>query len=636
MRLQFGRPPGRAASFSGDTGRWDSNREIAKGAKVLIDLNSKESLRAWRLRVSEFKFQIRNSSGLRIVTVILIFSQFFAVATGAAALQAGSEKPDQVSALDYGAIPDDGKNDIEALRTMLDELRGRRNLTIVLPPGRYDLRDEDAVALMDSVMRGELGNNPQSEMFRPYRPYVRGLDFSQFADLTVEAAGAELICDGWMEPVSLDRCERIAIHGLTIDYKRPPYSVGTVVNIEEGFFDVKFGPRYPVNQGIPTPRVGFWDRQADRMMGQFAYPQKSELTAPQTLRIFARCPEQALGNYAFMGHTFHFRPAILIQEAGEISLEHVTIHAQPGMGLVGHRSRNLRFKNLRIVPRAGSIMSTNTDATHFTSCSGTIDFEGCQFEGQGDDSTNIHNYYYTLYAADGANSYLLKVEDPTETHAQVLDHPDPGDQLELVERSSLQVVKVVTVRSVENNPNGWSSRVTLDQGLPTDLGAYKLINASRLPRVTIRGCQVRSHRARAFLIKTRHVLIENNTIENTTGTAIHIGAEGDWSEGPGSADVTIRYNRIIHCGYGEGTQNGAAGISVNVKAPGPLGPAVHRDLRIEGNQIVAQSARYGIFVSGASDVLIRDNEYSGVEQSVEVTNSARVRIEDGAAPIKAP
>ena len=578
----------------------------------------------------------RCSPGFRVVAGFVILSQFLAGARSAAALQDGSGKPDRVSALDYGAVPDDGKNDLEALRKMLNELRGRQNLTIVLPPGRYDLRDEDAVALMDSVMRGELGINPESEMFRPYRPYVRGLDFNQFADLTVEATGAELICDGWMEPVSLDRCERITIIGLTIDYKRPPHSVGTVVNIGEDFFDVKFGPRYPVNEGIPTPRVGFWDRQADRMMGQFAYPRKSELAAPQTLRIYARCPGRALGNYAFMGHTFHFRPAILIQEADEISLEHVTIHAQPGMGIVGHRSRNLRFRNLRIVPRAGSVMSTNTDATHFTSCSGAIDFEDCQFEGQGDDSTNIHNYYYTLYPAEGSNSYLLKVEAPTGTHAQVLDYPDPGDQLELIERSSLQVVKVVEVRSVENNSREWSSRVTLDQGLPADLGAYMLINATRLPRVTIRGCQVRSHRARAFLIKTRHVLIESNTIENTTGTAIHIGAEGDWGEGPGSADVAIRYNRIIHCGYGEGTQNGASGIAVNVKAAGVLSPTVHRRLRIEGNQIVAENARYGIFVSGASDVLIRDNEYSGVEQGVMFSDSGNVRVEDRSAPIIAP
>ncbi len=542
----------------------------------------------------------------------------------------------KVSVLDYGAVPGDGKNDLPALRVMLDELRDTGNVTIVFPRGRYDLRDAEAVALMNSVMEGEFGNNPEAEMFRPYRPYVRGLDFSRFTDLRVEAEGAELICDGWMEPISLDNCRNVTVDGLTIDYKRAPYSIGTVVKVGDGYFDVKFGPLYPVNRGIPTPRVGFWDLRADKMVGRFAYPKTSDLIAPQTLRINASCPKEMLGNYAFMGHSFHFRPAILIQEAQNIVLNHVTIHSQPGMGIVGHRSENLRFNNLRVVPRAGSVMSTNTDATHFTSCSGFIEFENCQFEGQGDDSTNIHNYYYSIEPTATAASYLLKVGASGGTHAQVLDHPDPGDRLELVDRGSLRVVKVVEVRSVENNPEKWWSRVALDQALPDDLGEYLLINATRLPRVTIRGCQVRSHRARAFLIKTRHVLIESNTIENTTGTGIHIGAEGDWSEGPGSTDVTIRYNRIIHCGYGEGTQNGAAAIAVNVKASGLIRPGVHQNLRIEGNQIIGEQSPCGIYVMGASDVVIRDNEYFGVKEPVQVTESENVRIEDREAPSTTP
>jgi hypothetical protein len=570
------------------------------------------------------------ASLLPALLLVLAVTRFGGLANGAG--------PDQetVSVVDYGAVPNDGRNDLPALRGMLDKLRKTGNVTIVFPPGKYDLRDAEAVALMNSVMSGKFGNNPETEMFRPYRPYVRGLDFRGFADLRVEAEGAELICDGWMEPVSLEDCHNVTVDGLTIDYKRAPYSIGTVANVGDRYFDVKFGPLYPVNQGVPTPRVGFWDLRADRMVGHFVYPKSADLIAPQTLRIRASCPKEMLGNYAFMGHSFHFRPAILIQEARDIGLNHVTIHSQPGMGIVGHRSENLRFNNLRVVPRAGSVMSTNTDATHFTSCSGFIEFENCQFEGQGDDSTNIHNYYYSIEPAEPAGSYRLKVGASGGTHAQVLDYPDPGDRLELVDRGSLRVVKVVEVRSVENNPEQWWSQVTLDQALPDNLGDYLLINSTRLPRVTIRGCQVRSHRARAFLIKTRHVLIESNTIENTTGTGIHIGAEGDWSEGPGSTDVTIRYNRIIHCGYGEGTQNGASGIAVNVKGEGAVRPGVHQHLRIEGNQIIGEHSPCGIYVMGATDVLIRNNEYSGVKDPVQVVDSENVRIEDRPEPVTTP
>ena len=106
----------------------------------------------------------------------------------------------------------------------------------MLPPGRYDLRDEDAVRLMDEVMSGAFGINPEAAIFRPYFPYVRGLDFTGIEDLTVEAAGAQLIADGWMEPLSLESCRNVTIRGLTIDYLRPPHSVGTIRNVTPPIF----------------------------------------------------------------------------------------------------------------------------------------------------------------------------------------------------------------------------------------------------------------------------------------------------------------------------------------------------------------------------------------------------------------
>jgi hypothetical protein len=267
--------------------------------------------------------------------------------------------------------------------------------------------------------------------------------------------------------------------------------------------------------------------------------------APQTLRIFAKVPPGVLGNFVALTHSFHFRPAILIYNAARVRLEDVTIHAQPGMGIVGHRSSDITLVGLRVVPAPGTWVSTNTDATHFTSCTGLIRMENCHFEGQGDDSTNIHNYYYSIRPAARAGVYDLVVGAPTGTHAQVLDYPDPGDRLELVSKASLAAEKSFTVRSVRTVPAEWRAEVELDEPLPSELARYYLVNATRLPRVEIIGCTILSHLARGLLIKTRNVTIERCLIRETTGTGIHVGAESYWHEGLPSADVRIRYNRII-------------------------------------------------------------------------------------------
>jgi len=178
---------------------------------------------------------------------ILILAAFIFLPS-CATTEENSIKVVDVLVSDFGAVPNDGENDLPGLRAALEFCRSKTGVRLYLAPGRYDIRDEKAVELMESVMRGEKGNNPQDAIYRPYFDYVRGLDFSSLEDLVVEAVGAELIVDGWMEPVALENCTNITIRGLTIDYKRPPYSIGTVVNVWDGYFDVKYGSEYPLNR----------------------------------------------------------------------------------------------------------------------------------------------------------------------------------------------------------------------------------------------------------------------------------------------------------------------------------------------------------------------------------------------------
>lgn len=534
-------------------------------------------------------------------------------------------RAERVSVARFGAIPGDGQNDAEALRKAVQFCKTHPGTTLYFPAGVYDLRDEAAVQLMNDVMSGKMGQNPEKTIFTAYYPYVRGLDFRGLSNITVEAAGAVLRCDGWMEPLSLDECHGITVKGLTIDYKRKPYSVGKIVETGPDFFDAVVDDIYPLNAKVPIPRMMFWDVKAHRMFPDPIYfPKKFELLAPQKIRIYSRVGPEFKGNLVCLTHGFHFRPAILIQQADNIRLEDVTIHSQPGMGIVGHRASNVTLSGLRVVPAPGSFVSTNTDATHFTSCSGLLRLVNCQFEGQGDDSTNIHNYYYSIRKSKQPGNYDLVVNAPTGTHAQVLDYPDVGDRLELVTISSLEVVKTYVVKARTNYPKEWRTQVALDAPLPAELDKYYLINSSRLPKVEITGCSMLSHLARGILIKSRNVLIERCLIRETTGTGIHVGAESDWLEGLPSANVTIRYNRIVRCGSGAGSQDQTSGIAVKIGAPVTNVPGLHKHLLIEGNVIEGEDSQRCITVSQADDVTIRYNELSGCREPVVVEHSTQV------------
>jgi len=544
----------------------------------------------------------------------------------AVAADEDSDSDAGISVCDFGAVPDDGENDAQPLRKAAEYARTHPGVTLHFPPGHYDFSDPLAVEIMEKTLAGEYGKDPQTTIFRPYFPYVKALDFNGAKDLTIDANGARLVIDGWLEPVSLENCRNVVLRGLTIDYKRAPYSVGEVVATGRGYLDVRFSARYPIREGTQASFVNFWNHKERRLAGNTEYGVPTEVIGQQLVRLRCRRPRDSTGFSAIIRHTGHFRPAIFIHNAQNTTLENVTIHTQPGMGVLGHRSENITLKGLRVVPRAGELAATTADATHFVSCTGLIRLDGCQFEGQGDDTTNVHNYYYEVVRLHGETGCEIQVNTSYGTHAQVLDYPSVGDKLELVERNTCAPLDVYVVKSVENFPELWKTSLVLDKRLPKDIGGYYLSNISRLPRVEIRNCHIRNHRARGLLIKTRNVLIEGCTIESVTGSGIQVGPEESWREGTTTADLVVRNNRILGCGYGDGTIKRTAGVVVTTVARDPTRRGLHKRILIEGNQIICGRGRHGIRVDGAEDVVIRYNEIAGCKEPIKVEYSDNVQI----------
>ena len=94
----------------------------------------------------------------------------------------------------------------------------------------------------------------------------------------------------------------------------------------------------------------------------------------------------------------------------------------------GHLSHDIVLDGVSVVPSAGERMSTNTDATHFSSCYGKLTLQNCIFEGHGDDAVNVHNYDHAFVPLDG-NCYRLTCLATDGTHMQAVDLPSVGVHL---------------------------------------------------------------------------------------------------------------------------------------------------------------------------------------------------------------
>ncbi len=544
-----------------------------------------------------------------------------------------------INVRDFGAIPDDNSDDTRALRNAVTLARSEPNTILYFPPGKYHITDPKAVKIQENAFYGKLGRNPQDQLYKPNQEYVIGLDFKGAKNLIIKATDVELICDGWMEPLSFRNCDHLEINGLSIDYKHPPNSAGKIINLGKDYVDVKFPNSDPINQNLIMLRIMIFDLEKQSLVGASVYHKKKKLIAPQTMRFFGRSirDQAKIGRVLIVLSGFHYRPAILLYKSKDIVLNDVTIYSQAGMGIVGHLNENITMNRLRVVPREGRFVSSNTDATHFASNRGFIHFFDCEFGGQGDDATNVHTYYTHIASREGTNICETFLGEKNFTHSLYLDEPQVGDMLAVVEKNTLKEIAYIRVNRFWTDPEDRKVKIEFDGKLPKEIKDYYLVNITASPSLKFINCKIRSHRARSVLVKTRKVLIEGCSFENTTGTAIHIGAEGDWGEGITSEDVVVRNNVFTNCGIGgagDGTIDGASAIAVHIKAKKRNVPGLHKRLLFENNKI--RGGIHAIVVKGASDVTIRKNTFADIQKQPIITE-ASVRVKaynnEGSEPI---
>lgn len=522
---------------------------------------------------------------------------------------------------DFGAVPDDGKDDSESLRAAAAFCRTHPGTTLDFAPGIYDFYDEDANRIEREAISGAYGPSDMSAqyfLFRPDAPYVKGLDFTGATGLTVNGNGAVLKMHGWFENITLDKVKDAKITGLTMTNARPAATSGKVIKSGKDYFDIRLDPDCIYLDSIVTGRFIYYDPARQQIYTRRTG--KKYMLDSLTMRVESQNPVAA-GHFAMLRHGGHYRGAVFIREAENVTLENIKILSFAGMGILGHRSKDILIDGLQVMPMPGRYSSTNTDATHFTSCSGNITIRNSTFRGNGDDCTNIHNYYYTIYP-EGKKKARLAVEG-ADLHALSLDPPEPGDTMALISRRNMADVAHFTVDEVETDEKEWRVSVTFREPIDKyDASEFYMQNLTRVPHVEIVNNTVGSHLGRSFLIKTPTAHIARNTIYNSSMTAIKLGGELSWHESGPVHDVVIEDNVIYNCSRDNGPSE-ASCIMTSTESP-ETPPQANRNIVIRNNIFVTDKPT-AILLQDARDVVI-ENNFINSDNYVKQINCSNVTI----------
>ena len=475
------------------------------------------------------------------------FLALFAIA--AAVICSCGSNGTTVSVKDFGAIPDDGINDAEALRKAAEYCRTHAGTRLIFPAGVYDFSDPEAAKIEREAIDGTYGWGLQVQryLFIPTKPYVTGLDFTGAKDLTIEAYGAKLMVEGWMELLAFIRCENVTVKGLQVDYKRHNNIEAVITNITDNMIEAEFDPvYYKYSDKLVQGRTEFFDPVA----GQFFDCDGGLAGSPEPGKVLFKYTKNnaKVGDILIIRHGGHYRPCYMLRESENITLKDIIIYSFPGMGVVGHETTDILLDHIQVVPYPGRYTSTTTDATHFTSCRGNITIQNCMFRGCLDDCTNIHNYYWYPYAQEDENKVEIRVEN-ADLHAQSLDYPHKGDTLHLIHRRTLEHFEKFVVKAVDTSWVDWKVVVTLDRPITPEQCDSCFMYNNTFTYANIVNNTVISKSGRAFYVKVPRAYVGYNKIFRTSMSALKLGGELWWHEAGPIRDMIVEHNYISECNY---------------------------------------------------------------------------------------
>jgi hypothetical protein len=509
----------------------------------------------------------------------------------------------------YGAKTDDDQDDAVAIQKAIDAaIAAGPGNTVVLSKGRYRLHE------------------PKDGRY---------LTVNQADHLTIRGVpGTILISEEIMDLISIKNSVGCALRSLAIDHVRLNFTQGTItawdaaaktvtMKIDRGY-DAPDRPDLAKREELylwPNPKVDRYDipyegrpkiikRQKSGddvwVLTLDKLPLKASKTdASAAEPLFIGEKTAIWGNGGAHGLGF----------SGNRDLELTDINYYGGgistACFFWDNSGTISITRFRIGPPPGSNrLLTGFGGFMYTTNRAALVFDQCEVRQVDDDALDA--------LTDGRR--ILKQIAPNRIQVETNPY-QAGDTIEVWDwtEGKARIRDRAVIRSV-GTVQGGKVELTLDDsveavhvGSGKDLhdGIDRIYDLDLAGPVTVRNSRFSSVRARPLLIKSgKSILVENCVIANAWGTALQLGMESYWGEGPGPSNITIRNNEF----YGN---NCSIAIGVFSSTSHRLGG----NILIEGNRFhddgphihyMGKETVNGVpmILRGVENVIVRNNEFT--------------------------
>lgn len=506
----------------------------------------------------------------------------------------------KVFARDFGILPNAPYCQAELFRKMFSGLEA--DTEIVLEKGRYKLHEQVVV--------------------------------QNIQGLTINGNGA--VFEAHVTPDMLDnevpglfhfiKCDNLKLYGFDIDTDNDIGVAGTVetIDIENGSYDLRL-------------LDGFKMTGTERLASHFSYD--DELTPDGSMKAMkadysviedglirilpddwgkAQLKNLKLGHKIWIRHTIYATELLIFTGCHKAEISDINVYSCPGIvvRIIPHCS-DFTFRRFNVILPEGSnrLMASNADGIHIKGMSGEFLMEDCRFEQLGDDALNVHSRFAIIKGLDLENNKLV-AEDGYDKTPLFTEWASAGDIIEVYDKKTATVKGELVVAAFDGENLSFknlSGEIAEGDGLA---------NLAYYPKVRIRRCTVKNTRARAFLLRSRDMIIEDCYTYGMALAAFLICPDIErWFEAGTSRNVFIRNNKIEKCAYNVSPSNVGA---ITVKSCDDVAitdhpSGVHKNIVIENNEFLGISAA-AIYVSATDKVKVSGNNFISCSQKADKTD----------------
>ena len=548
---------------------------------------------------------------------------------------------------DFGAIPDDGLDDTEAVVSAIAKASSVKGARISFPVGQYDFISPAAMEVYESMMTSALpgkerwmGHPPQGfEGWPADKNSV--LKLRGVSGLTINGQGATLNFHGLCQAFYMEDCHNVTLKNINIDYKHPPFMSGKIVEIGDTWIDVSVENK-KVNGGEPVIAFQMYnpDTRRPTFAETFAGVKSTEHMGENILRLnmtsdgrgFGMPKIVQIGSYLVMRHLLSGYEPIEVRDGKDILLKKIRIYTGIGMGVLGVGTENLTLDYVDIKPEDGGMMSTTADGTHFIGCRGTVTLSNCTLMGEGDDHFNLHGQ--SVFVDEIIDGKKIRARIGSKSGFGMWDDwsvkgwtswPRKGETVEFCQTNDLNIIGTARIATIEAEKETGFALITFEDNIPADIRpGYIFQVTDQVPAIRINNCYFGVNRSRGLLLTSRDIIVEDNTFEYNGGTPIFLCAEVDWKAIPAPADVTIQRNIIRDCNYAVGNEHAAITMlfKQNMNIKGYMKNVSIRDNRIYG------SSDAGILAQQVKNLEITGNTIEGFYPPIIIRRCEDVAIKD--------